>query len=174
MKKNIPFISSVLCAVGLIVLLYLSGCKKTSTGHTASDNTFSFNYNGTQYSLGPNGEYKVDSMNIEITRLDIFSAAIEFKKPDCAYYATNNTIVNVSGNCQLTNGSGSPIDSAAVYIYQSGSLNVSYSNCNTSSLIDFSGNRVTIQNCDMEGSFDLVLKNKENKLITISNGKFVQ
>src|SRR5258708_37431470 len=113
-------------------------------------------------------------MTIGITRIDIFTAPIYYKKPNCAYYATDNTGVNVTGNCQLTNFSGSPIDSAAVYIYQSGSLNVSYSNCNAVKLIDLSGNHVTLTYCDMEGSFDLVLKNNENKLITITDGKFVQ
>src|SRR5260221_13695773 len=122
MKKNMFFFSTILCSVGIIILFELAGCKKTSTGHTASDNTFSFSYNGIQYSLGPNDEYRVDSMNIQITRLDIFSAAIEFQKPDCAYYATDNTVVIISGNFKLTNGSGLAIDSAAVYIYQSGSF----------------------------------------------------
>jgi hypothetical protein len=175
MKKNIFFIPRSLYAAGIIILFGLSDCKKSSVEHKASDNTFSFRYNGSQYSLTPlKDEYRVDSMTIWIARFDIFTALINYKKPNCAYYATDNTLVNVTGNCQLTNGAGLPIDSAVVYIYQSGSLNVSYSNCNAVKLTDLSGNHVTVTYCDMEGSFDLVLKNNENKLINISDGKFVQ
>ena len=175
MKKNIFFIPGSIYTAGIIVLFGLTDCKKSSVEHKASDNTFSFSYNGSQYSLAPlKDEYKVDSMTIWIARFDIFTATINYIKPNCAYYATNNTVVNVNGNCQLTNGTGLPIDSVVVYIYQSGSINVSYSNCNAQKLIDLSGNHVTSTTCDMEGSFELVLKNNENKLITISDGKFVQ
>jgi hypothetical protein len=175
MKKNIFFIPGILYAVGIIILFGLSGCKKSSIDHTASDNTFSFSYNGSRYSLAPlNYEYSVDSMTIGISRFDIFTAFIYYKKPNCAFYATDNTAVIVAGDCQLTIGPGLPIDSAAVYIYQSGSLNVSYSNCNAVKFTDLSGNHVTATYCDMEGSFELGLKNNENKLITISDGKFVQ
>jgi hypothetical protein len=175
MKKHISFIPVSLYAAGIIFIFILTDCKKSSPGHTVTDNTFSFSYNGTQYALAPlSNEYGVDSTTISITKLDIFSAPIYYKIPDCAYYVTDNSMVNVSGDCQLTNGSGLPIDSAAVYIYQSGSLNVAYSNCSSVSLVDFSGHYVTAQYCDMAGSFNLVLKNNENKLITISDGKFVQ
>lgn len=174
MKKESSLVQINLYIVGILLLLGFAACKKSSPGHTASENSFSFTYNGTRYSLDALGEYQADSMNIQITALDIFGAAIIYQKPDCAFYATDHTVVNVSGSCQLTNGSGLPIDSAAVYIYQSGSLNVSYSNCSSESLIDLSGNHVTAQYCDMEGNFDLVLKNNENKLVTISDGHFVQ
>jgi len=173
-KLSIAFLTS-LFAIGIIILFCLAGCKKTNDGHTASDNEFSFNYNGSQYKLAPiNFEYSVDSMHIQISRPDIFDGVINFQKPDCAYYATNNELVNVSGNCHLTKGSGLPIDSAAVYIYKTGSLNVVYSNCSSTSLTDLSGRPVTAQYCDMEGSFDLTLKNSENKLVTISDGHFIQ
>jgi hypothetical protein len=175
MKRNISFIPFRLYAVGIIIILGLTDCKKSSDGHTVYDNTFSFSYNESQYSLTPvHDEYSVDSMTIGITRLDIFTAPIYFKKPDCAFYGTDNKGVMITGDCQLSDFSGSPIDSALVYIYQSGSMNVSYNNCSTAKLIDLSGNHVTAQYCDMQGSFDLVLKNKENKLITISDGKFIQ
>lgn len=175
MKKYISFIPGSLLVMGIIIFFSLSGCKKTNADHSAHDNTFSFNYNGRQYTLTPlNNEYTVDSTGIGITRLDIFNAMIFFQKPSCAYYATDNSLVYVADKCQMTNGSGLPIDSAVVYIYQSGSLNVTYSNCSSVSLIDLSGNHVTAEYCDMEGSFDLVLKNNENKLITISDGHFIQ
>jgi hypothetical protein len=173
-KTSVAFLTSLL-TVGIIILFSLTGCKKTNDGHSANDNTFSFSYNGSHYSLAPlNFEYGADSVTIGITRLDIFSAPIYYKKPDCAYYAADNSSVFVTGDCQLTNGSGLPIDSAVVYVYQSGSLNVTYSNCNSVSLMDLSGNHVTAEYCDMEGNFELVLKNNENKLITISDGHFIQ
>lgn len=106
MKKNISFFSTSLYAVGLIFLFGLTACNKSSPGRTATDNTFSFSYNGTKYTLAPlNYEYSVDSMNIQISRLDIFGAIIVYQKPDCAYYSTDNTVVYASGNCQLTYGS---------------------------------------------------------------------
>ncbi len=175
MKKYISLTPTSLYAVCIIILFGLTDCKKSNTAPTAADDTFSFNYNGIQYSLKPlSDEYRVDSMTISITRPDIFTGAILYKKPDCAYYAKDNSTVYMSGKCQLTNGSKQPIDSANVYIFQSGSLNVSYSNCSSYTVTDFSGHKATITNCDMVGTFNLVLKNSENKLVTLSNGKFVQ
>ncbi len=101
---------------------------------------------GSQYRLAPvSFEYRVDSMQIQIFRSDIFGSVVSFRVLIARIMQLIKATVFVSGNCHLTDESGLPIDSAAVYIYQSGSLNVSYSHCSSVSLTDLSGNPITAQ-----------------------------
>lgn len=80
--------------------------------------------------------------------------------------------VQISGNCQLSSF-GFPIDSVAVYLYESGSFNILYKNCYEKSEYDpFSSSTIKYSVCDADGTFNLTLKNKENKIINITDGTF--
>jgi len=157
--------------LSLYLLVFSTACEKISPD-PPTDGKLSFTYNGTQYVLPYQQGWDFIYSGIIIVRPDIFKGDILFPYSNCAYLDPNHA-VQLSPNCQLTS-QGSPIDSVNVYIYQSGSMNISYKNCK-----DKSGNdpgpggagRFIYELCDIDGTFDLILKNKENKTITITEGK---
>lgn len=165
-----------------ILLLYTSvhtaACKKDSSSHSNSpaDGKFSFTYNGTQYVLlykEGTAEWGIENSGIFINRPDLFNGIIHFPYANCAYLDPNTSgaPVQVAPNCHLT-ASGMPIDSVAVYLYQSGLVNIAYKNCSHKSEYDpYTGSAVSYDVCDADGTFNLILKNKENKMISITDGK---
>jgi hypothetical protein len=163
----------------LYVLVLTTACKKTSASDSNSpaNSKFSFIYNGTQYVLPykeGTAEWGIENSGIFINRPDLFNGIIHFPYANCAYLDpnTNGLSVQLAANCQLT-ASGMPIDSVAVYLYQSGLVNISYRNCSHKSEYDpYTGSTVSYDVCDANGTFDLILKNKENKTISINDGKF--
>ena len=106
----------------------------------------------------------------------LFGGRIYFVQPTCAYFEPGNTIVYDNyPNCQLSTqnsyGDFEPIDSSQVYIYQSGYLNVSFSNCVAKTETDiFTGDTNQYEECLASGTFDLVLVNKNSNTIKITNG----
>ncbi|MEP7144103.1 MAG: hypothetical protein ABI707_14570 [Ferruginibacter sp.] len=180
MKKSI---ASTISFFYLLLLAYaflgLTACKKTSaaeTTHSPFDGKLSFTYNGTQYVLPfKEGvtEWFIMNGGIYIYRPDIFNGTIYYPYTNCAYLE-NGLSVQLAANCQLSS-SGSPIDSVSVYIYQSGSMNISYKNCYHKSVYDIvTGNTDSYDVCDADGTFNLILKNKENKTINITDGSIQQ
>ena len=136
------------------------------------ESEFKFTYNGTQYVLPlkqGTAEWAILDAGIYINRPDLFNGIIYFPHSNCAYLEPQGQSVQMTGNCVLSS-SGFPIDSVAVYIYQSGSVNLSYTNCvNKTEYDPYSGQTVTYQVCDVNGTFELTLRNKENKTISITN-----
>jgi len=143
---------------------FFAGCKKNdSTANTEHDD-FSFMYNGQKYiykitnnvanagiSKGMDG-----TPDLLIDMIDVFGGQIYYEKTGSAYLDTN---------------SGGTIDSAKVFIYQSGSLNVSFSNCVTKTRTDlFTGQTAQYHDCAALGTFDLTLVNKNNETIKLTNG----
>lgn len=89
----------------------------------------------------------------------------------CAYMAPTGNYIMLEQNCMLTdweNGQTVPIDSSKVFIFQSGSLNHSISDCKSHSL----GPGYEWTTCRATGTFDLTLVNKFNEAIEITNGTF--
>lgn len=159
----------------LYILVSTTGCKKTSS-NSPTDSSLSFTYNGIQYVLPYKeglAEWGLKNSGIYIYRPDLFKGTINYPYANCAYLEPNDiSTIQLTTNCQLTNAGGMPIDSVAVYLYQSGSVNISYINCSTKSEYDvYSGSTILYEVCDAVGTFDLILKNKENKTITITEGK---
>ena len=162
-----------------ILLLYtpvlMTACKKDSKSFV--DSKFSFTYNGTQYVLPykeGDAEWGIENSGIFIYRPDIFNGVIHFPYAKCAYLdpITNGLYLGLETNCQLT-ASGMPIDSVAVYLYDSGFVNIVYTNCSWETKYDpFTGNSIPYEVCDANGTFSLLLRNKENKTISITDGKF--
>ncbi len=157
------------------ILVLTTACKKTHSKSPA-DGKFSFTYNGTEYVLPykeGTAEWGIENSGIFINRPDLFKGIIHFPYANCAYLDpnANGLYVQLAASCQLT-ALGMPIDSIAVYLYQTGLVNISYKNCSHKSEYDpYSGRTLSYDVCDADGTFNLILKNKENKTITITEGK---
>ena len=180
MKRSSVF----LCWLFLLpCCLILLSCKKStsdtpSTSHTPFDGKFSFTYNGKTYTLpfkeGGTLEWSTAS-GLYINRPDIFNGKIIYLYPNCAWFEPVGTNVEMNNNHCKLDSRGFGIDSVAVYLYESGSVVKYYKNCRTKEQIDYVyGGTSSYQVCDEEGTFNLVLKNKENKTIVITDGKFQQ
>ena len=153
----------------------ITACKKDSA-QGPPQGRLRFTYNGNQYDLSYilNGtaEWGIEKSGIFINRPDIFNGSVHFPNDNCAFLdpAINALYVQMDMNCQLSSF-GLPIDSVKVYLYQSGSVNIAYKNCSVKSGHDpVTGTKSSYNVCDANGSFNLVLKNKKNKTITITNG----
>ena len=175
-RTSPPFIFCLLLLASLIS--GITACKKSSSSSSKSpyDGKLSFTYNGTPHTLPFRdgvAEWGIEGSGIFINRPDLFNGIIHFPSPNCAYLDpnTNGSSLFLASGCQLTSGSGTAIDSVAVYLYQSGSATLTYKNCTQKSEYEpFTGRTVSYDICDANGTFNLVLKNKENKTITITNG----
>jgi len=159
--------------LSLYLLVSTTACEKTSDNPPAKGK-LSFTYNGTQYNL-PYDEkgWGIFNSGILIMRRDIFNGDLYFPNNNCAYLDPTRG-VQMAANCQLAMSQGLPIDSVIVYWYQSGSVNITYKNCVYKSGYDpgpGGAGRVTYEVCDVDGRFDLILKNKEDKTIIITEGK---
>ncbi len=156
------------------VLFIIPSCKKNDSTSQA-DSEFKFTYNGTQYVLSWEAgtgyaEWGIINSGIFINRPDLFNGTIKFPKSNCAYLEPQGQSVEMTGNCELSS-SGFTIDSVAVYIYNSGTVDLDYTNCSSKSGYDpYTGEYYRSEICDVNGTFELTLKNKESKMITITNG----
>jgi len=161
-------------AFSLTAILFSTACSKQDEIH----GEFSFTYNGEEYHNTPSnldadgfdfsdeGKY-----HINIYMPDVFDGEIYFDISNCAYMNLSGTYVTLGQHCNLTayaDGQTMPIDSSKVFIYQSGSLKHSISDCKKHSL----GSGLDWTTCRASGSFDLTLKNKDNETIEITNGTF--
>lgn len=165
--------------IGILLTTVLAGCKKSdSDGKTE----FSFTYNGQNYnySIVNNmsnagvGKTTDGTLFISIDMPDEFGGPIYYQ-PGCAYLAPEFTSINLGQGCTLSeidvSGGSVPIDSEKVFLYQSGSLNVSFSNCvNQTGYDPVTGTNYTYTTCDADGTFDLTLVNKNDSTIKITNG----
>lgn len=167
MKKNIQIVAS------LVLSLLLISCKKEPAA--ASKTNLTFNYNGKHYVLTYDTQgvqnWGAGNIGLYIDRPDLFNGRINFLKTGCAYLYPAGLSVYSTDNCELHYSDLSPIDSNSVYVYKSGSLNITYSNCHTKSGYDIvTGTNYTNQICDLSGAFDLILINKNNQVISITEG----
>jgi hypothetical protein len=123
---------------------------------------------------GGANEWFADRTGLFIGRPDLFGGNISFEPDNCAYLDPYGNEIQRFSPCQLSRNS-QPIDSVAVFIYESGSLKINTTNCKTTSETDFfTGNTIYTSVCDITGSFNLTLKNKEDSLIVITDGVFAR
>jgi len=155
----------------------LTACKKSDMGHSPLDGKFSFTYNGIKYVLPYKegvAEWSVWP-GLYIYRPDLFDGTIRMPSAYCGYLEPQyDDNISVGANCQLSSKySGYTIDSVEVYFYQSGFFNISYKNCREQKEYQpYSGRTLVYDVCDAYGTFDLTLRNKENKTIVITDGTF--
>jgi hypothetical protein len=170
--------------IAIFFTSFFAGCKKNDSNAETKKDEFSFTYNGRNYNYSITGNVANAGVGkgidgtpyISIDMADVFGGRIHFEKTGCAYLQpefTYNILLNQG--CQLSEitagGNTIPIDSVKVFVYQSGSLNVSFSNCITKSGVDiFTGLNYQYDICAALGTFDLVLANKNNETIKITNG----
>ena len=181
-RQNFYFMRTFIFSTGLVCLIatcFLSSCKKS--GDT-SDNSvpatgLSYQYQGKTYD-GSDGNWGLifsgtDVIGITINRFDLFGGEVVFRSPDCAYLDPDPESIRVNTGCFLTYNDGTTIDSSVVYLYQSGSFNSTTSNCGQKQVYDiFTGEYVTVHQCDIKGTFDLTLVNNNGDIIEIKNGSF--
>jgi len=168
-------------------LITVTSCKDSEPTPTEF---FSFDYKGKQYNLAKhkmpkNGGAMVESEQewgayppspnlgrIWINRTDIFGGVISFggsgNGSTCTFFSSVDNVSDLYA-CGLR----LPIDSVAVYFFKSGNHNATYENCVVKSGIDlWTGLNYTETICDVLGTFNLDLMNKENKIISITQGKY--
>jgi hypothetical protein len=163
------------------VFFVLPGCKKGSSTPKADDGEISFTCNGKFYSYNTFDGYNGVNVGagiygtplILITVPNEFSGRITYQKTGCAYLLPTQSNIAVQPGCLLldytSSSAGAPIDSTKVFVYNSGTLYLLSSNCKTSTtnILGYSG---TITSCDVNGTFDLTLQNKNGQKIVITNG----
>lgn len=164
----------------LAIALLIGGCKKENN-ITSNNDEVSFTYNGKNYSFktfdASNGVMVVKGYYgtpmIVINLPSEFNGTIHYQKTGCAYLQPKNSNISINPGCTLkdhsTSSNGGPIDSMKVSLYFSGSLDLVTSNCETSNGTIL-GYPVTFTYCDVNGTFDLTLKNKNNETLFITNG----
>lgn len=171
--------------LAIAVILAVCSCKKDS--ENAPANIFTFEYQGVVYNAGVNnGTLNAAAIptpggpGVFIDIPSVFGGAIEFVSNGCAYLQPGGKAFTVTQpGCQLSNkddfGNTTPIDSVAVYLFQSGTLNISFSECKVKSSTDpWTGATHQYQVCRAKGSFELTLINKNQQQIKITNGKVDQ
>jgi len=177
MIQRLKLLASI---IGILLTVVLPGCKKSDTG--GGETEFSFMYKGQiyNYSVVNNisnagvGKTTDGTIFLNINFPDEFGGAIYYQ-PGCAYLAPELTSIKLEPGCTLSeievSGDSVPIDSEKVFLYQSGSLNVSFSNCEDHTGYDpFTNQNYTYTICDANGTFDLTLVNKNDSTIKITNG----
>jgi hypothetical protein len=179
MKINFAIIFTFLVFV-------IFSCKKDS-GNKNDTNQFTFTYNGVVYNAAVNNNLvNAAAINVGgapgifIDMPSVFGGQIFFIRNGCAYLETGSDVINVTEpNCQLSIqdnfGNPQPIDSVKVYIYRSGTLNISFSECKVKSSTDpWTGATHQYQVCRAKGTFELTLINKNQQQLKITNGKVDQ
>jgi len=104
---------------------------------------------------------------------DVFGGKIFFDINNCAYLVPEILNSYIGANCTLyiTNDQDTPIDSSKIFSYQSGSLDLNIGECNTHTVEDIWGLiSYEVTTCMVSGTFDLILVNKDNETIEITNG----
>jgi len=161
-----------------VVILLANACTKQTETILEPDSEFSFTYNGNDYPYkskysGSVGVSRQGIRSIYIHRADVFGGDIYFNMNNCAYMAPELSNVYRDPACNLTshiNGQILPIDSSKVFTYQSGSLNLTISECKTyPNKYSISGPS-SYSVCKASGTFNLTLVNKGGETIEITNG----
>jgi hypothetical protein len=169
--------------IATYTFLAILGCKKGETPANEEKDELSFVYNGTKYNYSVTnnvvnagiGKGMDGTPNLMIDMPNAFPGRVYFEKTGCAYLEPEFASVRLAQGCQLKQvdqaGNLVPIDSSKVFIYQSGSLNVSFSDCSSKSGVDFvTGYNYQYNECAAIGTFGLTLANKNNELIKITDG----
>ena len=167
----------LLLVISAIVVLFTC-CKKTSDDKV---NQFNFEFNGTKYKQLTNAGLLIFGGELDvifIERPELFGGTIFYHtnssiSNNCAYlYPTGEHFLLKQPGCIIDNG-GNPIDSAKVYLYRSGHLNYSKINCrHKKEPAPSGGGTIEYDECDVTGTFNLTLVNKNNQTIVISKGSF--
>ncbi len=173
--------------ISVCCMFLICSCKKDSGSNNNSKDRFTFEYNGIVYNKTvTNNVTNAAAINtnggpgIFIDMPSVFGGRIFFIRNGCAYLETGSDVINVTEpNCQLSiqdNFSNpQPIDSVKVYIYQSDTLNISFSDCKVKSSTDpWTGAMHQYHVCRAKGTFELTLINKNQQQIKITNGKVDQ
>ena len=175
--KYLPILTAI------FLTYFFIGCKKDNGDVSPEIDEFSFYYNGQKfnYSITANvanaGVAKGADGNpdIHIYMTDVFNGTIRFLNTGCAFLEPPFNTVSVGQGCILSSvdslGNSIPIDSIKVFIYQSGTSNVSFTNCVRKSGFDIiTGLNYQYDDCAASGTFDLTLSNKNDSTIKITNG----
>ncbi len=162
--------------------LILVSCSKDENPNIPETDKFNWTYNGRTYNLiikndvANAGAGKGQNGNVAIIfdMSEALGGTIHFEK-DCAYLEPLGSSISQNEGCLLTDkdeaGNIIPIDSTKVFIYQSGSFNISFSKCVKKTSVDLlTGQSSQYDDCAASGSFDLTLVNKDNDIIVISDG----
>jgi hypothetical protein len=162
-----------------LLLFSLASCKKDPNSPLSGK--LQFTYNGTQYEQNDNlfittnfilPEFIfANFIGIHIDRPDLFGGKIIISGVppggiSCAWL--NPTGMNVGGTCNNLQNNGAPIDSVAVFWYESGTMTANYSNCSPATEASVPGQ----ENCTVSGVFTLTLVNKNGQRINLTNGSF--
>jgi len=173
MKKPFTFLLT------LAVLLLSNACSKQADPIIEPEVIdFLFTYNGQTYHHKA-GDYATASvqyfhkkLSISINMVDVFGGEIYFDEKNCAFLAPEYYKVYHDEDCNLDariNNQIVPIDSTKVFIYQSGYLNASLTNCQTHTT-DLGISVYTYTTCIASGTFELTLVNKIDETIEITSG----
>lgn len=184
-KPNNMKILYPLYLLGLCLLL-LAGCKK-NIDSPSYETQINFTYNGQQYSRTAPSTILKDYIIVQSFYLSVNFAGLNIIDQNnllggditisslnpgpiqCAYMKPRGSYVAATGgNCSQLHSGGNPIDSVAVYWYESGSLSYSYSDCQVLTGTIVPGQK----DCAISGTFDLVLTNKNNQKMRLTNGSF--
>ena len=171
------------CILAIILVSVLCvSCKKNGT-KVEPQNVFSFTYKGQTYRSSRTGDVvnagvgrnQDGSPTVRIGMYDVFGGQIYFESQNCAYLEPQFKSIRANRGCILlevnTVGQLVPIDSVKVFIYQSGSKNISFSNYVSRTETDlFTGASRTYTLCSAAGTFDLTLVNKNKETIKITDG----
>lgn len=171
----------LLTVILTIVVLFSCG-KKGSEEDKKKETSFSFDFNGTSYKQSANSGVTLlnDTFGILIIdRPDLFGGTIYYHynsslNNNCAYLSPTGQQVYVQHPGCIVLNSGNPIDSVKVYLYRSGNLSITKSNCRRMTERAYGGSGgVEYDLCDVSGTFNLTLGNKNNQTIVITNGSFI-
>jgi hypothetical protein len=162
---------------------FFASCKKADNKVDTEKDEFSFTYNGQNYNYSITGNTANAGVgkgmdgtpNLSIDMVNLFGGRVYFEKTGCAYLEPVSSTVILNSGCMLSectsSGTTVAIDSSKVFIYESGSLNISFSNCISKSRVDIiTGLPYQYNDCAAIGTFDLTLKNNNNLTIKITNG----
>ena len=158
-----------------LLLFELSGCKKedvSNSNQNSGSDYISYTYNGINYKSG----LSFTGNGIRIVIPGEPGQQIYFSLPTCAFAIPDGIIYgynSINGVCTPSLG-GQEADPLKVYLYRSGTLSYSYSNCYDSPVMVYGTNGGTrlVRLCTVSGKFDLTLINSNEEIITIRNGTF--
>ncbi len=179
MKKGILAV----LLIAAVIFFTGPGCKKFGDS-TSYETKINFTYNGQQQSRSSTIYSDIIIVQNEILFVnftglgikdennlfggDIYITARNPGAIVCGYLQpTGSSVSSTGANCNLHSG-GNPIDSVAVYWYESGSINFTYSDCKDVTAAIVPGQK----DCAINGTFDLVLTNKNNQKMRLTNGSF--
>ncbi len=167
----------LLLIISPIVVLFTC-CKKSGDDKV---NQLNFEFNGTKHKLLNNAGILIfggEPDVVYIERPDLFGGNIYYHanssiSNNCAYLYPTGAELRVHQPGCIIESVGSPMDSVKVYLYRSGNLTFSKSNCRRKREPNpFTAGTIEYNVCDVKGTFDLTLGNKNNQTIKITRGSF--